>query len=109
MYTFFWIGVLSGVMGGILFLALFVPDDWARWLVERKNLPKWLMPFGIVAFLVAMGNLIYAVGGALIKALSLVRVAPWVWGLLFVGVVLVALFILTRKFFSEPKTDPEVE
>lgn len=93
----FWVGVGVGALGALVVLALIVPDPWAVWLATRKNLPTWLMPFGLVALLVGLGNLTYAVGAAVLAALANTRVAPWVWLATLVGAVVLIVFFLLRR------------
>lgn len=98
----FWVGFGAGIVTCAIVLAVIVPDPWSRWFVSIRNVPTWMLPFGIVLLVVALGNLLIAGGWAFLQALGLVSIAPWVWIALAVGVVVVAIFTIVRRLRQQP-------
>lgn len=96
--TSFWIGAIFGAIAAVVVLSLVLPDGWAAWLVTRRNLPVVLLPLGIIALLLGGGNLVTAFGWAVYQALGMAKVAPWVWWITLIGVVLVVLYFATRRW-----------
>lgn len=98
----FWLGFGAGLVTCAIVLAVIVPDRWSRWFVSIRNVPTWMLPFGIVLVVVALGNLVVAVGWAILQALGLVSIAPWIWIALAVGVVVIAIFVIVRRLRHQP-------
>ena len=96
--TSFWIGAGFGAAAAVVVLSLVLPDQWAAWLVTRRNLPVVLLPLGIIALLLGGGNLVTAFGWAVYQALGMAKVAPWVWWMTLIGAILVILYFATRRW-----------
>lgn len=92
-----WIGIGIGFFMALVVVALVVPDKWAIWLATRKNLPTWLMPFGVLGLLLGLGNLLYALGAAVVEALANTKVAPWVWYVTLAGLIVVVMFFVVHR------------
>jgi|GEM_PF-6815944 len=89
----FFVGMLV-----MLFLIALGPHRITGFFEDRANMPKWLLPSGVLALLVSVANLLVALGSAIMDALALSRttVETWVWWMLVLGVLLVTPFILMR-------------
>lgn len=102
----FWLGVATGTVVTIFVLSLVVPNRWATWLVTRSNLPTVLMPFGVLLLSLAVINLVYGLGWAILRALGLVQIATWVWLALAAGVLILAIYIGVRRALRQPVHQP---
>ena len=93
---FSWLSFLFGVIATLVVVSLVLPDKWATWLGTRRNLPIVLLPLGIIALILAAGNLIFAFAWAVLQALGATSVEPWVWWTLLAGAFIIILFFITR-------------
>lgn len=93
----FWTGVISGIVGLILVMAVIVPDAPAKkaaeWVVTRKNVPTMLLPLAVILVLAG----ILALSIALYTAFVGLSVAPWVWIAIVVGAALIGLYLWVRN------------
>ena len=87
-----WAVALGSSLLTLLFLAAVLPDHWAMWLVARRNVPTELLPFGVVALVIGVAILAWA----LIQAFGFVTVSPVVWLLLAFGVLILLIWWFTR-------------
>lgn len=108
-----WMWLLAGVLTWALVQNLILPDSWAVWLAQRRNLPTVLQLLAILGVAVSLGwnILVLAVGGAFIQALSRTRIETWVWAVLGVSLLLfvVAFCIswLARRGVREATQEPQ--
>ena len=96
----FWIGAGFGAIAAVVILSLVLPDEWATWLVTRHNLPIILFPLGLFALVLGGGNLDVVIGWAVYQPLGMAKVAPWVWWMTLIGLGIVVLFYLTRRWHN---------
>lgn len=85
-----WMWFLAGVAAWAVIQNLILPDTWAVWLAQRRNLPGILQVLAVLGLVISLGwnILVLAVGGALLQALSRARVELWVWVVLGVSILL---------------------
>ncbi len=104
----YFLGVVSGIVGLILIVAIFVPDDPARkaaaWLVTRKNVPTMLLPVAVPALIVGL------IGFSIALTIAFRYVANaglWI-GLALVGALLVGLYWwVNRRNGAKPTALPQ--
>ena len=87
-----------GVVAAIVVMSLVLPDRWSTWLATRRNLPVVLLPLGVIALIIGLGNLFVVFGWAVVQALKETSVSSWVWWLTLAGVVMIVLFFITRRW-----------
>ena len=97
-YQIDWISFGSGIVATLVVFSLILPDSWAIWLGTRKNLPVVLLPLGIIAFIFGAGNLIITLGWAINQALQKTSVNQWVWWTVLIGVLIIVLFFVTKRW-----------
>ncbi len=73
-------GFLAGMLVLAFLAALIFPDKWVEWWGKIENTPYWLFPFFLIALLIGALNF----GSAIWAALSVVKIAQWVW-IAFIG------------------------
>lgn len=81
-------GIGIGFIGALFIFALILPDEWSKWLAIRKNLPFWVTPIagiGLIVFLVLFF-------GA--WKIIILKLATWVWILLGVSILLLAISLV---------------
>lgn len=81
-------GIGIGFISALFVFALILPDEWSKWLALRKNLPFWVGPLagiGLIAFLVLFF-------GA--WKIVILKLAIWVWILLGVSILLLAISLV---------------
>lgn len=92
-----WVHILVGMALWFSIQNFVLFDDWSVWLAKRENGPMALMPFGVVALIVGIVNLVVW----LFKSIDLVwvpmTVAPWLWYAIVFGVIVVIVFFVTRR------------
>lgn len=98
----YWLGLATGIVVWFIVNNFVLPDPWSTWLGLRRNFPTVLMPFGVALALVAVINLIYGSGWALIQAFNLVHFAPWVWWTLASGVAIILIYTIARRLMNRP-------
>lgn len=97
-FSFDWLSFGLGIVSALVVFSLLLPDRWSTWLATRRNFPVVLFPLGVFALVLGVGNLIVALGGAFIKALQKTSIEPWVWYLSLAGVLIVLLFLGTKRW-----------
>lgn len=99
-----WVWFLVG--GAFVFVVqtFILPDGWSTWLALRRNGLTALLPFGLLALAIGIGNFLWALCLATIAAFKQITVAPWVMWLLLAGVFISALYELVRRRNNRPVT-----
>lgn len=101
------LGVVSGIVGLILIVAIFVPDEPARkaaaWLVTRKNVPTMLLPLAVPALVLGLIGFSIALT---IAFRYVANVGLWI-GLMLVGVLFVGLYwLVNHRSGAKPAAPP---
>lgn len=94
-----WMWFLAGVIAWAVVQNLVLPDPWAVWLAQRRNLPVVLQLLAILGVAVSLGwnILVLTVGGAFIQALSRVRIELWVWEVLVGSILLLIVAVILSR------------
>lgn len=79
-----------------------LPDPWSVWLALRKNGPMALMPFGVLAVVVGVINLVIWLWKSVDFVFTPVHIAPWLWLVLAAGVIILVVYVIVRRAQNLP-------